>query len=282
MYLVVLILGILLIGVYLYIQNNIHKTTSYSVFIPDLHSSLIDKKVVFISDTHFRENISHSFIDRVLMEIEKNDPDLILFGGDVVHTVSNDQVLEHTKDFFSQLTMIAPTYAVYGNHDLDSNRKNEIAETMKRVGVTLLDNKATWISFNDSEAGFWLMGLNEYVSSISRKQDALSKIKTLKKNKNAPKILLAHYPHFFEKYLMDESKRPHLILSGHTHGGQAILPIIGGLFAPGQGFNPYYDFGLFTSEKYPDSRLIITRGLGNSSFPFRINNRPEIVTIQFK
>ncbi len=82
---------------------------------------------------------------------------------------------------------------------------------------------------------------------------------------------------------MGEDKRPNLVLSGHTHGGQVILPIIGGLFAPGQGGKiPYYDFGLFTSDKHPDSRLIISRGLGNSTFPFRINNRPEIITIEFE
>ena len=81
---------------------------------------------------------------------------------------------------------------------------------------------------------------------------------------------------------MDDNKRPDLVLSGHTHGGQVILPIIGGLYAPGQGKNPYYDFGFFKSEKYPDSRLIVTRGIGNSSFPFRVNNRPEIVEIEFE
>lgn len=282
MYLVVTGVIVLLVGLYLYRQNYIHKINSYDIFIPNLHTSLKGKKIVFISDTHFRENVSHFFIDRLLTEIEKMGPDLILFGGDIVHIVSSDQVIEHTKDFFSQLTMIAPTYVVYGNHDLNSDRKKEITETLQRVGATLLDNEATWVSFDDSETGFWLMGLNEYMSSISIKQDALSKIKLPEVNKNAPRILLAHYPHFFEKYLVDESKRPHLTLSGHAHGGQAILPIIGGLFAPGQGFNPYYDFGLFTSEKYPDSRLIISHGLGNSSFPFRINNRPEIVTIKFK
>lgn len=282
MYLAVFVTVFLLVILYLYIQNNLHKVTSYKVFIPNLHSSVKDKKILFISDTHFREKNSHAFIDQILNKIEKIEPDLILFGGDIIHVISADQVIEQTKDFFSQLEMIAPTYVVYGNHDLGSERLKELTATLKRVGVTLLNNEATWISFDKSEAGFWLMGLNEYMSSVSIKQDVLSKIKMTKESKNEPKILLAHYPHFFEKYLMDEDKRPNLVLSGHTHGGQVILPIIGGLFAPGQGKNPYYDFGLFTSDKHPDSRLIISRGLGNSTFPFRINNRPEIIMIEFE
>lgn len=272
----------LFVILYLYIQNNLHKVTSYKVFIPNLHPSIKDKRILFISDTHFREKNSQAFIDQTLNEIEKIEPDLILFGGDIVHVISTDQVIEQTKDFFSQLEMIAPTYVVYGNHDLDSERLKELTTTLKRVGVTLLDNEATWISFDQSGAGFWLMGLNESMSSVSSKQDVLSKIKIPEESKNAPKILLAHYPQFFESYLMDEDKRPNLVLSGHTHGGQVILPIIGGLFAPGQGTNPYYDFGLFTSKQYPDSRLIISRGLGNSTFPFRINNRPEIIIIEFE
>lgn len=273
---------VLLLGLYLYIQNYVYSVSSYKLFLPKSHPSLKDKKIIFISDTHFREKISLSYIDRILIEIEKAEPDVILFGGDMIHKITADQVLEHTKDFFSQLRGIAPTYVIYGNHDIASDRQQEIASTLKRVGVKLLDNEAEWISFNEPDAGFWLMGLNDYMSSISIKKDVLAKIELPEFSKNQPKILLAHFPHFFEKYLMDDAKRPDLVLSGHTHGGQVILPIIGGLFAPGQGQNPYYDFGLFTSKENPDSRLIVTRGIGNSSFPFRVNNRPEIVEIEFE
>lgn len=273
---------VLLIIFYLFVQNFLHKITSYKISIPNLHSNVKGKKLVFISDTHFRERISHTFMDRILIEIEKIEPDLILFGGDIVHAASADIVIEHTKDFFFQLGKIAPTYIVYGNHDIGSDRINEITETLKRVDVHLLNNEAKWISFGEPGAGLWLMGLNEYASILNMKEDLLSNIEMPKDSKNEPKILLAHHPQFFEKYLLDENKRAHIILSGHTHGGQVILPYIGGLYAPGQGFNPSLDFGLFTSENYPDSRLIISRGLGNSGFPFRINNRPEIITIEFE
>jgi len=281
-YAIVIVFVLLCLGLYFFWQNYIHKVTSYNISIPEKYASLKNKEIVFISDTHFRKNISHFFIDRVLAEIEEINPDLILFGGDIVHDVSHDQVIEHTKDFFSQLSKIAPTYVVLGNHDLMSNRKKEIFDTLKRVGVTLLDNESIWVNFEESDIGFHLMGLNEEMDSISIKQDALSQIDLSKKSKKGIKILLAHYPHFMEKYRKDEAKIPDLVLSGHTHGGQVILPLIGGLFVPGQGYNPYYDFGIFTDETYPFSRLIISRGLGNSSFPFRINNRPEIVKIKFK
>ena len=67
-----------------------------------------------------------------------------------------------------------------------------------------------------------------------------------------------------------------LTLSGHAHGGQVRLPFIGGLAAPGQGILPEYDAGLFAADS---AAMIVSRGLGNSIIPLRINNRPEIVVI---
>ena len=276
-----LLLGLLLLLVsYLYIQNNVFKLTTYDLNLQKMHPQLKGKKVVFFSDTHFRARNSHTFFDRLLSDIESQEPDLILFGGDVVHASANELGVEHAKDFFFQIGKMAPCYVVYGNHDIKSSRVNELDTILKITGVNVLKNEATWISFGPASAGFWLMGLVEHESSLQIKEDVLSKIKIPIEDVKAPKILLAHYPQYFEKYLVNEKKRPDLVLSGHAHGGQVILPIIGGLFAPGQGINPSYDFGLFTSKKYPASRLILTRGVGNSTFPFRVNNRPEIVIIK--
>lgn len=282
MYLWLLLALLVLIALYLYIQNNVFSKSTYKIHMPKLHANVKDKKIVFLSDTHFRKNLSHSFIDRLLIQIEKINPDLIFFGGDIIHKETSDMVIEHVKDFFSQLGNIAPTYTILGNHDLSNTRIKEIEGVLNRAGVQLLKNEATWISFDQPGAGFWLTGLNDYDSSIGIKNDVLKPIKMPKDSKNEPKILLTHYPHYFEKYLTNDDKRPDLILAGHAHGGQVILPIIGGLYAPGQGYNPTYDFGVFTSEKHPNSRLILTRGLGNSSCPLRINNRPEIVIIEFE
>ena len=68
-----------------------------------------------------------------------------------------------------------------------------------------------------------------------------------------------------------------LILSGHAHGGQIRLPVVGGIFAPHQGFFPEYDGGIYTDA---DVKMIVSRGIGNSIFPLRVNNRPEVVLIE--
>ena len=91
------------------------------------------------------------------------------------------------------------------------------------------------------------------------------------------KIVLSHCPENFEgQKEMNYSQYDFDIqLSGHAHGGQFILPFIGPVFAPGQGLFPKYARGSFGERP----KLIISRGLGNSEFPFRLFNHPEINVI---
>ena len=68
-----------------------------------------------------------------------------------------------------------------------------------------------------------------------------------------------------------------MVFSGHAHGGQFRLPLVGGVVAPNQGLFPEYDAGLY-SEQSTD--MVVSRGIGNSILPFRVNNRPEIVLVE--
>ncbi len=89
-------------------------------------------------------------------------------------------------------------------------------------------------------------------------------------------VLLIHRPQYFDLYAKHGID---LSLAGHVHGGQVRLPFIGGIYAPEQGFVPKYDSGLYKKDA---SQMIVNRGLGNSAFPFRINNSPEVVLITLK
>ena len=87
-------------------------------------------------------------------------------------------------------------------------------------------------------------------------------------------LLLSHRPELFDIYV---EEKVNLVLTGHAHGGQFRLPWAGGLVAPEQGLFPKYDAGLFTEA---DTQMIVSRGIGNSIIPLRINNPPEIVVVQ--
>lgn len=272
----------IVVALYIYQQNYLHKKNEYKIFMSKFNQKLKGKKIIFISDTHFRSKISIAFVDRILIDIEKIQPDLIVFAGDIVHNLDSNHTLEYVKDFFLQLNNLAPSYLIYGNHDFTSKGFDEIEATLNLSGAKLLKNEAEWISFEDSNVGFWLMGLSDQSARIKQMTNPLKDIALKKGCEKDPKILLAHHPEFFESYLKDNEKRPDLVLTGHSHGGQVILPFLGGLFAPGQGILPKYDFGIFTNKKYPKNRMIVSKGLGNSKFPVRVNNRPEIVLIKLE
>ncbi len=89
-------------------------------------------------------------------------------------------------------------------------------------------------------------------------------------------VLLSHRPELFDTYVEGGVD---LVLTGHAHGGQFRLPVIGGVVAPGQGLFPKYDAGLYTEGS---ANMVVSRGLGNSVIPFRVNNRPEIVVLELK
>ena len=85
---------------------------------------------------------------------------------------------------------------------------------------------------------------------------------------------MAHRPEFFASYY--KYLGVDLVLSGHTHGGQARLPFLGGLYAPNQGRLPKYDAGVFQTN---NCTMIINTGLWHGLISFRLNNPPEVVLI---
>lgn len=84
-------------------------------------------------------------------------------------------------------------------------------------------------------------------------------------------LLLSHRP---EQISLYGEENLDLVFSGHAHGGQFRLPLVGGLAAPDQGLFPQYDAGVFRQES---TTMVVSRGVGNSIIPVRFNNRPQLV-----
>ena len=103
-----------------------------------------------------------------------------------------------------------------------------------------------------------------------------TKLEELHSEKDGFTILLSHRPELFDTYA---DQGMDLVLSGHAHGGQFRLPFIGGLVAPNQGLFPKYDAGIYTED---NTNMLVSRGVGNSILPFRINNRPEVILIELQ
>lgn len=277
----IIIVAIILLGIYFFYQNRFINVTAYKLTVANLPTDLRGKKIVHISDLNFRANMNNGFVNTILSKIEKQEPDMIVVTGNTIY--STVEYLEETpvKEFFESLCQKAPTYVVTGNHDIENIGFDELGQLLVESGAHLLIDDAVYATFKNEQPhdGLVLMGFAERGDMNNIADPYLKNIELDAEMIDKPKILLAHHPEYFDKYLEDTDKAPDLTFSGHTLGGQIVLPYFGGLITTTQGLLPAYDYGLFVADDQPTKRMIVTRGMGNASIPVRLNNRIEIVTV---
>lgn len=264
---------------YLYAQNTWIEKTEYVISLDNLDSQNEGMKIAHLSDFHMpNQRID---LDKLVEMIEEEQPDFIFMTGDQVDAANPFDVKE-TTTFFKKLTKIAPVYAINGNHDVKSPNVEQLEEVYAESGVTLLIDDVYSV-LAPGRKPIVIMGLAE-PSNILQKQlgDPMKSITIRDDWYGQTRLLLAHRPEWFEKYHQDPANEPDLTFSGHAHGGQIRIPKVGGLFSPGQGKMPKYTAGVFALGSDQTKKMVISRGLGPSQFPLRINNRPELVIVTLK
>ena len=256
-------------------QNKKLKVRKTTLKFDKLPQAFDNFKIAQVSDIHCdRVGLSDlSFIKK----IKDFNPDIIVITGDVLDSYNNDMDIAY--NILSQLAIIAPCYFVSGNHELRLPEEYEqLINIMKKLNITYMNNSKQLITKDNESIN--LVGVEDY--NFFKNEDNLNHranfIETLEElySPNHFNILLSHRP---EKFPIYADIKYDLIFSGHAHGGQWRIPFIGGIFSPSQGFFPKYTNGNYVLE---DSTLIVSQGLGNSSFPIRINNRIELVLATLK
>ncbi len=238
-------------------------TTEITVRSEALPSSFRGYKIVHISDLH---NAEFGDDNRILLSlIRKADPDIIAVTGDIIDSRRTD--IDTAEEFIEDALRIAPIYYSTGNHESRIKNFSRMEREFTKEGAVVLRNEAQYISKGTDK--ILIMGVDD---PDFKGKDIKETIGSLK-DESTFNLLLSHRPELFETYA---SEGIDLTLSGHAHGGQFNIPFVGGLYAPNQGTLPQYTSGLYTKD---NSSLVVSRGLGNSLFPFRFNNRPEIVVI---
>ncbi len=261
-----LLAGLLIIGLTLWILwgNTALQVTQYTISSPRLPEGFAGFRIVQISDLH-----NTAFGDdnhRLISQIQAAKPDIIVITGDIVDSRRTN--LSVAVDFSAAAAKIAPTYYIPGNHEGRLDYK-AISKALQNVGVIPLLDKSVTLTRNNDQ--IHLLGLiDDNCRPVGTMEEALS---DLMAEAHGYTVLLSHRPTFFDIYVKAKAD---LVLTGHVHGGQFRLPFVGGLYAPSQGLFPKYDAGIFTEGQ---TQMVISRGLGNSAFPFRLNNRPEIVVV---
>ncbi|MGB7366009.1 metallophosphoesterase [Carnobacterium jeotgali] len=259
---------------YLYLQNTQLQRKKIEIQLPFTENNLSGTKIIHLSDFHLpRQGVS---LKKLIEKVAKEKPDMIALTGDLID-VRADFPQEQLEYLCRALVEIAPTFAVTGNHDLSSGHLQKWETTLTSAGVRVLIDEADWLPVGDD--GLVVMGLSEKEDFNATPKPILRGVMIEEPLRTKPRILLAHRPELFEEYLMDLTRVPALTLSGHAHGGQIRLPLLGGLFAPGQGKFPAYTSGIYYDPEMPAYRMMVSRGIGNSTFPLRVNNRPEMVVI---
>ena len=229
-------------------------------------------RIAQVSDLH---NARFGEDNAKLIEmLSQTEPDIIVLTGDLID--SRNTNVEVALDFARQSVEIAPVYYVSGNHESRVTAYMDLKMGLVSAGVIVLENQI--VEITRGQEHITLIGIDDpsfresYLFGDAA-GIAEQKLGDLHEASDGYTILLSHRPELFDVYVDTEMD---LVFSGHAHGGQFRLPFVGGLVAPNQGFFPEYDAGQFTEEK---TTMIVSRGVGNSIIPVRVNNRSEIVVV---
>ena len=254
------------------------KITKYQISTSKINHSL---SIACVSDTHARK------CDKVIDALTEISPDIILLAGDILE-VSNAFMKKKNQralQFLTRVSEIAPVYYCFGNHEIYySHTRKEInripndemesknINKVKSLGIKIVNDAFERVNLtNNDEVLIGGLVCGRDMNPALNVSEPDTTFLELYDNEESFKILLCHYPHYYEKYLKNTSFD--LILAGHAHGGQWRL-FDQGIYSPHQGLFPKYTSGIY------DDRFIISRGAANSSRPIpRIFNPTEVLNI---
>jgi len=204
--------------------------------------------------------------NEILTSLKTEKVDFILIPGDLLN--SEIEKCPNSEKFIREAVKICPVFMSIGNHERNFSRESSI-KAIEAYGVIVLDNaycKHRNIIIAGLSSGF----SDDNQGHFKRTPPPSTTFIENLANQSEFKILMSHHPEYYEQYIKE--KNIDIIVSGHAHGGQ--IRFFGrGLFAPGQSFFPKYTQGVW------DNRFIISRGLANTAFFPRINNKIELLYV---
>lgn len=265
---VCLVIALLIIIIILMALNTKLEITRYSVQSNNLPQEFDNFKIAHISDLHAN-------LDPALLKaLSENQPNAIMFTGDIIdeYTQSYPDVL----DYITQCAQIAPCFYVIGNHEYCIDDMEKVLNQIAACGVVVLDNQIARITKGDSS--IYITGICD--PAFSSEEAAKLKLQsdlTKVQPQDGYNIMLFHRANMLE--LLPKSGYD-LILSGHLHGGQIRLPLIGGLIAPNGQWMPDYSSGKYALNQ--NTTAIVSRGLANHISVPRIFNRYQLIFITLK
>lgn len=278
--LTVAVLATMLISAYVTPRN--FDVTHVKIEIPGLPPAFENYKIVQLSDIHLGSwNKRYTKIQKVVKLVNEQNPDIIVFTGDMVNNFATETV--SWKPYFLELKAKYGKYAILGNHDYgdytDWNSKverqknrNQIKQAIRGFDFRLLLNEH--LTLHKGKDSLVLVGVENWGKSEKYRYSDLKKAMKGIDNKSI-KILLTHDPTQFDAEIAGK-KDIVLTLSGHTHAGQMGIRFKDKLFSPASLVFKYWS-GLY---KVNDQYIYVNRGIGYIGLPMFIGVRPEITVIE--
>jgi len=241
------------------------------IWINGLAQEFGGMKIAQLSDIHLNEFTEPFLLREAVDHINRMQPDMVLLTGDYVsaQVLPPKMTMRTAWQCASMLSQITCTrrYAVLGNHDCMAG-EDEIAEALHHHGIPVLRN--AFVPIERGRSRFWLAGLEDPV--CGRPDPDRTIPASIRKQPHEPVMLMCHAPDFVDELLLHPAGRSvALMISGHTHGGQVRIPMLGAFHLPPGGRK--YIEGWFPMEGL---QLYVNRGIGSVGVPFRFNCRPEI------
>lgn len=237
-------------------------------------------RIVLVSDLH-----EHQFgrdNEKLAVKIREQSPDLIIIDGDMINGDSENA--DTAVELVRALKETAPVYYSFGNHEYSYMEAGheDLTEELEAAGAVVLNYQSIDIDVKGNQIR--LGGLYEYgfETGMQSEEENERAIPYLEEYADTDRYLImcAHRPESFYPWDMADQWGIDLVLSGHLHGGQVIIPGVGGLYNSLDGFFPKFDYGQY---KLGDSDMVITRGLGsNPKMLPRFNNPPEIAVVEVR
>jgi len=254
-----------LIGSYpLFIERNTVLVNRYKIPIADLPHSFHGFTLAHLTDLHFGFLVSKTFLERIVQKTNKLRPDVIVCTGDYVQARSTIEKIDEVWSILSKLKAKYGVYSVLGNHDHFADVANRSLYWLERTGQDIRHKCKPLYKGKDR---IIIGGIGDYW------KDKLEIDKTFSCSEEKDcRLLLSHNPDSVDTQF---STPLSLMISGHTHGGQVVIPFFGSPVLPVK--NKNFKSGLIAT---PKTQLFISKGIGWSIFPVRFNCYPEIAILE--
>jgi len=255
-----LILFITLIFIYAYYVEPFNLSIKeYKIESKNIPNSFDSLKIIHFSDLHFGSSVNLDYVKKVVELINKQEPDIVMFTGDLLDKRVNPNK-EEIKEIKSELNKIESTlgnYAVSGNHDYEFIKD---FKTILSDNFTILNNEEKLIYYKENTP----ISITGFVDSLEDKPI----YDILKNDNNYFRFVLIHEPDEFDKI---KDYNFNIMLSGHSHNGQIRIPLIGKIYTP-KGSKKYYEDYYNLNNK----ELFISNGIGTSGINLRFMSSPTI------